>query len=504
MRQDGIHSLKEYQRFYPQGRHAAQLLGFSGIDSRGLEGLEYQFDSHLMNNSAMPSSWRRLFSGSAVDNLSGGSLILTLNHKLQYFTEKELRKAVSVMRAKHGLAIVMESQTGNILALANMPDFDPNNFGRYNPNTYLNRSVSAWYEPGSTFKIITVASALESGAIEKEDIFNCEEGEYQIQDRVIHDVAKFGWLPLKKVIQYSSNICAAKIGQRLSRPVFYRMIHEFGCGKKTGIALPGEINGKVHDYQSWSDTDVATISYGHSITATPLQVLRAINVIATSGLLIKPRIVQKILSPQGIPISLGQHRGGKRILSENVSKIMKEFMISVIQPGGTGYLAKINGVSVAGKTGTSKKFDHKRQEYSSTNHIVSFVGFFPSDRPKLTILVTIDEPQQKYLRSKGAAPVFKKIAEHAIKYHQPESFINKSDRPPDSTVFSPVAFNPLTFQDKGTFSYKVMSLLKGKTLREVIQISDINAIKIRINGSGRVFRVTKSGFPDTIYTVELR
>jgi cell division protein FtsI (penicillin-binding protein 3) len=235
-----------------------------------------------------------------------------------------------------------------------------------------------------------VATALESGSIQKDSIFYCEEGEYQIQDRVIHDVAKYGWLPLEKIIQKSSNICAAKIGQRIPKPIFYRSIREFGFGTKTGINLPGEVSGKVHNYQDWSDTDVATISFGHTISATPIQVISAINTIATGGVLVKPKIIKSALKSNGSQV-FRDNTKGKRIIKPETAEIVKSFMLSVIQPGGTGYLANIKGISIAGKTGTSRKFDLRKREYSKINHITSFIGFFPAEKPQITILVVIDE-----------------------------------------------------------------------------------------------------------------
>ncbi|NQU62976.1 MAG: penicillin-binding protein 2, partial [SAR324 cluster bacterium] len=239
LRLPGIYQLKEYQRFYPLKNHAAQLIGFSGVDSQGLEGLEYQYDRHLMANSDLHSIWNSIYNNPGLDEILGGSLQLTINSNLQYFTEKELERVRRLTLAKHVIAIVMESQTGNILAMANLPDYDPNKFERYDKVNYFNNAVSATYEPGSTFKIITISSALENNVVTEDSIFDCENGEYQIQDRVIHDVAPHGWLSLEKIIQKSSNICAAKIGQLIPRPIFYRMIREFGFGSKTGIDLPG-------------------------------------------------------------------------------------------------------------------------------------------------------------------------------------------------------------------------------------------------------------------------
>lgn len=502
---DGIHYLQEYQRFYPMEKHAAQLIGFSGIDSQGLEGLEYQFNSHLMDNTGLSSIWNYLYRKPRLKTLSGGSLVLTIHSKLQHYTEKELQNAVWAMNAINGVAIIMKSRTGEILSMANIPDYDPNNFDRYEPSRYYNRAVAATYEPGSTFKIITVASALESKAIDVESIFFCEEGEYQIQDRVIHDVAEYGWLPLEKVIQKSSNICAAKIGQRIPKPVFYRMIREFGFGSKTGIPLPGESAGTVHEYQNWSETDVATMSFGHTISATPLQVITAINTIATGGVLIKPSIIRQAFKGNGQEIQQPQPQK-KAILRKEVAESMKTFMVSVTQRGGTGYLARIPDVTVAGKTGTSRKFDFRSGQYSTTNHISSFIGFFPAEDPVLTILVIIDEPKEEYLGTKGAAPVFRKIAEHAIREYT--GYFDRNEViPTDRTeTFTFNHRTPDAEDEERTYPqnyWQVAELLIGKTLREALVTAEREKLDVEVSGTGIVRKVRTIDSEARKYLIEL-
>ncbi|MBU2512099.1 penicillin-binding protein 2 [bacterium] len=498
----GIHFLKEYQRFYPMKDHAAQLLGFSGIDSQGLEGIEYQYNEHLMDNSGHTAVWDYLYESPKLSSLSGGSLNLTIRSKLQYMTEKELRKAVQTMNAKNGVAIIMKSQTGEILSMANIPDYDPNNFDQYPPSRYFNRAVSATYEPGSTFKIITMAAAMDNKVIDKDSIFFCEEGEYQIQDRVIHDVSQFGWLPIKNIIQKSSNICAAKIGQRIPKPIFYKMIREFGFGSKTGITLPGEVSGKVHSYQSWSDTDVATISFGHTISATPIQVLMAINAIATGGILVKPKIVKSAVSANNEILSNESESWRKQILKPETAEIIKGFMVSVTQKGGTGYLARINGVSIAGKTGTSRKFDIRKREYSNTDHITSFVGFFPAENPVFSILVVIDEPQKEYLHSKGAAPVFRKIAQHAMRFYEDTaetqpSFDNSVTE--DQNLF----FTRETYENWEQAQKSIPACLQGMTLREALAFANFKDLNLEINGSGRVIKTIPINKGSNRYRIDL-
>ena len=505
----GIYQIKEYQRFYPLKNHAAQLIGFSGIDSQGLEGLEYQFDKHLMASTDRHSIWSSIYNKPGLNEILGGSLALTINSKLQYYTEKELEKAMRLMSAKHAVAIVMESQTGKILTIATIPDYDPNNFEKYDPANYFNRAVSASYEPGSTFKIITVSSAMENKVVTSENIFFCENGEYQIQDRVIHDVASYGWLPLEKIIQKSSNICAAKIGQLIPKPIFYRMIREFGFGSKTGISLPGEASGKVFPYENWSDTDVATMSYGHSISATPIQIITAINTIATGGILISPNVIKEAKTANGQQVQLAETQK-KRILKKSVSDYIKSYMVAVVDEGGTGSRASINGVIVAGKTGTSRKFDPKKQEYSSKNHIISFVGFFPAEDPKITIFVMIDEPQRKYLGSGTAAPVFKKIAEHALHLYPgqfpvriKEKTVTK-DGVPSETVFKALSIPTSDTHQKKPDAKRIVQRLKNKTFRDVLLIAARENITVEVSGSGIARQITPDLRRKNRFLVKLR
>lgn len=504
----GIYTLTEFQRFYPLKNHASQLIGFSGIDSQGLEGLEYQYDSHLMDSSGRHSVWKRFYNPENISQLSGGSLSLSIDSKLQYYTEEELKRAVLSTHAKKAICIVMESQTGRVLSIANFPDYDPNNFKIYDRSTYFNNAVSSTYEPGSTFKVITIATALENNVVNKNDFFFCENGQYQIQDRVIHDISKFGWLSLENIIKKSSNICAAKIGQRIPKPIFYKMIREFGFGSKTGISLPGEQTGKVHNYQNWSDTDVATISYGHTISATPIQIITAINTIATGGILITPTVINQAKNANNQIIQLNE-KNKKRILKKEVVDIVKGFMVSVTQPGGTGVRARIKGIKIAAKSGTSRKFDRKLKKYSSKSHVVSFVGFFPAENPRLTVLVVVDDPQKKYMGTKSAAPIFKKISEHAIHLY-PKKFPLDLKHIETAENTKPV-FHSSKIEDGGNSANaqskrikSIASQLKNKTFREVLIIADKENIKVTVKGSGIARSVTKNKSSKNHYIVTLR
>jgi len=507
MKLPGVHQLVEYQRFYPLENLAAQVLGFSGIDSQGLEGLEVYYNKHLMNGKKHQFDLETINSIKDDNKYSGGALKLTINTKLQYHTTKALQIAVTAMKAKHGIAIVMASDSGKILAMANVPDFNPNRFERFEQASYFNRAVASVYEPGSTFKVITIATAIDNEIISPNDIFNCEKGAYQIQDRVIHDTGKYEWLPVDKIIQKSSNICAAKIGQMIPRPVFYKKIRDFGFGSTTAVGLPGEVRGRVFDYQKWSETDVATMSYGHSISVTPIQLISAINAIATGGIRLQPYIVDEVLKADGSLIPQ-KKRKEKRIIKPETAEVVKNFMIGVTQKGGTGYSAHIPGVKIAGKTGTSKKFNAKKGEYTSKNFLSSFVGFFPANAPKYTVLVVIDNPRQNYLGYKSASPVFKKIAQKIIQ-HESNLHPSKMDElllPMDTEniLFAQGLVKNTNEKNLPKTMKSIKSRVINKTLREVLIVGTQTGLKFKILGSGKVFSIQGSNQPAYDYLVKLK
>ncbi|MBT4289914.1 MAG: hypothetical protein HOD92_21525 [Deltaproteobacteria bacterium] len=507
MQLPGVHQLVEYQRFYPLENLAAQVMGFSGIDSQGLEGLEVYYNKHLMNGKKHQFDLETINLIKDDNKYSGGALKLTINTQLQYYVAKELQIAVTAMKAKHGIAIVIASDSGKILAMANIPDFNPNHFERFGQATYFNRAVASVYEPGSTFKVITIATAIDNDVITPNDIFNCEKGAYQIQDRVIHDIGKYEWLSVDKIIQKSSNICAAKIGQMIPRPVFYKKIRDFGFGSTTRVGLPGEVRGRVFDYQKWSETDVATMSYGHSISVTPIQLISAINSIATGGILLQPYIVEKVLKADGSLIPQ-KKRKEKRIIKAETANVVKNFMVGVTQKGGTGYSAHIPGVEIAGKTGTSKKFNSKKGEYTSENFLSSFVGFFPANAPKYTVLIIIDNPRQKYLGYKSASPVFRKIAQQMIQH---ESNINpsKMDELPlpidiKNILFEQGAVEEINEKNLPKTIKSIRSRVINKTMREVLKVGTQTGLKFKILGSGKVFSIQSSNQLPYDYLVKLK
>ena len=423
---EGVHALREYRRVYPGRFFAAPVLGFTGIDTQGLEGLEYAYDSylkgaeglHVVDRDALGRTL--LISRERVLN-GGGSIRLTLDSAIQMFAESVLTKAIARWEALRGIAIVMDSRSGEILAMAQVPAFNPNDYRRYDKETFFNRAVTSGYEPGSTFKVITVAAALEEGVVQADSLFFCEEGEYAYYDGVIHDTSPHGWLTLGQVVQFSSNICAAKVGAALPATVFHEFITGLGFGKRPGLftgpdgrQLAGEATGYVLAAEKWTPVDHAAISFGHGILVSPLQLITAINAVATGGWLVQPSLVQEVRDPEGR--LLEQPRPGpRRVLSEATAATLRGFMVDVVNgEEGTGRRAALPGYTVAGKTGTTEKYDLEARGYSKTKHIASFVGFVPADDPRLTILVVIEEPAKGRYGGRVAAPVFREIAARAL------------------------------------------------------------------------------------------
>ncbi len=418
---DGVGLLKESRRFYPNRQLAANLLGFTGIDSDGLEGVELFYDNYLKGsaasvNAALDARGKFMIFDEFDDSAEGMDVVLTIDKNLQYIAEKAIARTVKEYEAKAATAIVMDPYTGDVLAMATVPSFDPNEIGRYKPHQWRNRAVTDVFEPGSTLKAFLLAAALEEGVIESDDIFFCENGEYDVMDRTFHDTKKHGWLSTRNVIRYSSNIGAIKIAEKLGESNLYHYLRAFGFGDKTGVGLPGEARGRLRHYDKWSGVSLNTISFGQGVSTTALQLTSAMGAIANGGFLMQPRVVKEL-----------RHMGGKtvkelnpiiirRVISEDTSEIVTDILASVTTSGGTGANAAIDGFRVAGKTGTAQKHSKVKRGYEDGKYVVSFLGFVPADKPALVILVAIDEPEHGFSGGGTAAPAFKEIATESLSY----------------------------------------------------------------------------------------
>lgn len=413
---------KERKRYYPEPSLAAHVIGFSGVDSRGLEGLELMYDDFLKGEPVFRKRERDAHGSEIimkgldlVTTTEEKNIVLTIDKTIQYIAEKELKKTVKKFNAKAGEVIVMDSWTGEILAMVNEPSFNPNLFRKLKPANWRNRTVTDLFEPGSTFKVFMMAAALENGNIKPNDIFYGEEGSYKIYSETIHDYKKFGWLSVPQIMKYSSNIGAVKIAERMGKKDFDKYIRLFGFGSKTGIDLPGESRGLVRDVRDWSKVSLATISFGQGISVTGIQLVTALSSIANGGYLMKPYVVKKLLNDDGSTMKEVVPTIRRRILSADTVKIMKKILKGVTEKGGTGVNASLSGYTVAGKTGTAQKVDLVKGGYGD-GYLSSFMGFLPVDSPRLTMFIAIDEPEGLFYGGQVAAPLFREIARQVMPY----------------------------------------------------------------------------------------
>ncbi|MBL0732482.1 MAG: penicillin-binding protein 2 [Desulfosarcina sp.] len=416
----GIDFIPEQNRFYPGKTLAAQLLGFSGIDGHGLEGIEFYYDKYLKGSDDRFTVFRDAlgyaFSGEKITgDYNGKNLILTIDRKIQYITEKALEEAVNEFKAGSGIAIVMVPQTGAILSLAHFPFFNPNAFNKFDREKWRNRAITDSFEPGSTMKIFSVAAAIESGKCTPRSIFFCENGAYGIGRNIIHDTHPHGWLSLQHIIKYSSNIGAVKVGEMIGPEVLYNSLCQFGFRENTGIDCPGETSGSLSDYKRWAKIDAGAISFGQGISASAIQLISAASAIANNGILMKPYLVQAVTDYNGRLIKSVKPTAKRRVVSPETAQAVIKMLKSVVSEKGTGINAAIDGYSVCGKTGTAQKIDDTGK-YAKGKYTASFIGFIPAEKPKAVILVIIDEPHDNHYGGIVAAPVFRKIALKTLDY----------------------------------------------------------------------------------------
>jgi cell division protein FtsI (penicillin-binding protein 3) len=411
----GVHSIAETRRFYPKRRLASQVLGYVGIDNEGMGGVEYALEERIKGQPGSRVIWSdalRRRAGTRVEKSSvpGDSVYLTLDENLQHIAEAELSEAVRESRSRSGIAIVMRSHSGEVLAMASFPSFNPNRFGEAPESHRRNRSVTDVYEPGSTFKIVAASAALEEGVASEDERIDCGQGGIQIADRYIRDHRFFDVLKFREVVALSSNVGMIRIGQRLGPSRLEAYVKAFGFGEPTGIELPAESRGILRPSQSWGPSTSASIAFGQEVSVTPLQMVAAANVIAASGYLMRPRLVLGFFRGEGAFLPSLAPEPVRRVVSERTAQRMTRILEEVVEKG-TGKTAALSGYRVAGKTGTAQKA--VRGGYSKTDFIASFVGFAPADRPELTALVILDSPEGDHSGSRAAA-VFARIMERSL------------------------------------------------------------------------------------------
>ncbi|HEY1924527.1 MAG TPA: penicillin-binding transpeptidase domain-containing protein [Candidatus Acidoferrum sp.] len=418
----GIYFQDENQRFYPKREMAAHVLGFVDPDEHGLGGIESEYDSLIRGKSekivVMADARQRWFDGSEAQRERGADVTLTLDEKIQYIAQRELATAMATTRAQAGSVIVMNPNNGEILALVNAPDFNPNVATNAPPEARLNRSVSVAYEPGSTFKLITLSAALDQNAITPDDIFDCEHGSIYYNGRRIHDHKPFGLLNVGEILAKSSDVGAIKIALKVGPREFYDYIRGFGFGAQTGVDMPGESRGMLAKVDNWGATSIASISMGQEVAVTPIQLISAVSAIANGGTWYRPHVISEVRRGGKLMPGFGalSPLEPRRVIRPETAATLRRLMEGVILAGGTGPLARLDGWTAAGKTGSAQKIDPSTGRYSPTNLIASFTGFAPMNNPAIVVLVSLDSPVGLHEGGQVAAPVFKRIAEQVLPY----------------------------------------------------------------------------------------
>ena len=419
---DGVGVVMEGRRFYPKGPFLSHVLGFAGMDGEGLEGVEHRYESYLRGEKRMmvlqrDALGRSVFPTDLTERnpTPGHNLALTIDEVIQYITERELEDAVTRAQAKSGTMIVLEPQTGAVLAMAVSPRFDPNVVSNLSPDRWRNKALADAYEPGSTLKAVVAAAAIEEHVVKPNTMVFGEHGRMTIANTVIHDHEKLGWVSFSQVIQKSSNIGAAKTGMALGEQRLHRYLQTFGFGQKTEIDLPGEGAGLVKRPKDWGRRSVASISMGQEIGVTPLQMVSAIAALANEGVLMKPYVVSEIRGPEGHLLKRVSPQVRRRVVSPETAHTVTKILEGVVTDG-TGGKAAIPGFRVAGKTGTAQKIDPRTGSYSVSRFVTSFAGYVPADNPRLAMIVVIDEPQGDAWGGTVAAPVFSRVGEQVLNY----------------------------------------------------------------------------------------
>ena len=416
----GIHFQKEPKRFYPARDLAAQVLGSVGMEDSGQSGIEHEFDDELRGRPGKMfisvDARRQWFADVETQPDPGDNLVLTIDKNIQYIAEKELEQAIHDTKAISGTVIVENPHTGEILALANRPTFNPNLRKQITPGGLTNRAVSYVYEPGSTFKLVTISAALEEKVTNPNEIFDCQMGSIVYNGMRIRDSKPHGLLPVWGVLAESSDVGSIKIALRLGEDRFYKYIRAFGFGQQTGIELPGETRGMTKPPSRWSKVSIAAISMGQEIGISAVQLAGLVSTFANDGVWVAPRIVTGTVQPRGTPQTVAFHPGAShRVISSYTAAEMRAMMQKVVLEG-TGRKAILEGYTAAGKTGTGQKVDPATGAYSKTKYIGSFAGFAPLNNPQIVVAVILDSAVGLHQGGQVAAPVFRRISQQLLEY----------------------------------------------------------------------------------------
>jgi cell division protein FtsI (penicillin-binding protein 3) len=472
------------------------VLGFEGVDG-GLEGIERAWNDALAGTPGKAIVGRDALGREVVTQLvltppaPGHGVMLTIDKTIQYLAEREIDAAYRRTRARAAMAVVMEPRTGHVLALAIRPTFNPNAFFDVpSKEVWRNRAVTDPFEPGSTFKVILAAAALDEGVVRPDDRIYAENGQLTVAKTVIHDWKKFGWLTFTEVLQNSSNVGSMKIGLSLGRERYHKYMTAFGFGAPTGVGLSGESRGLLRDPQRWSLLSLPTMSIGQEVSVTALQLVAAFGAVANGGTLMQPRLVRAEFDADGRETRRFEPKAVRQVVAPETAKTLARMLTRVVEEG-TGHLAAIPGYEVAGKTGTAQKLDPGTRRYSRAPGVLSFVGFVPVDEPRLVMLVMLDEPKNEKWGSEAAAPIFAAIAGPVLRHLE----IPPRDAPPIQIVTGSGAEGPVAGRVRLASAATetaagVMPDLRGSTLRQALTALTPRGVRVEIAGRGRVVQQT--------------
>ncbi len=500
----GVGFVTEHKRFYPNGPLAGHLLGFAGLDGQGLEGVERAFDAALRGDITHRAEERDargrelLPDGLDPDAVApeGAALVLTLDRRIQFAAERALRQAVETTGAAGAVAVVLDPATGELLAVANVPDFDPNRFAQARPAAWRNRAVIDAFEPGSTIKVFLAAAALEGAVVGPDERFFAEHGAYQLGGRTVRDVHPSDWLTLAEILRVSSNIGAVKVAERVGAERYRRTLAAFGFGRRTGVELPGEAEGALQPAGGWSPVSLATASYGYGLTATPIQLAAAFAAVANDGVAVAPRVVRGTLRADGTLVPFDRKaRGGaagvRRVIAPETARRLTSMLQSAVAPGGTGQEAALAGYGVAGKTGTARKVE-EGSGYAPDRYLASFVGFVPAAAPRFVIAVFIDEPKASIYGGVVAAPAFRAIAEAALAAYRVPPTVPAAPAParPGAVVLASAGgertVQNLLAEHASAGDVTRVPDLRHFGMREVLEFARGRGLQVEVEGSGWV------------------
>jgi cell division protein FtsI/penicillin-binding protein 2 len=503
---DGFFEMEDYTRIYPYGSLASHVLGYLGPEKKGLSGLEKEYEEELCGANGLKYIEKdvlgRLISVEeevSENSTPGKNITLTIDKNIQRILETELLNGLKNFEGKSAAGIVMNPQTGEILAMSNLPDYDPANYFLFPDSARRNRCLADIYEPGSTIKSIVMSMLIEENLVNEYEVINTENGVYKVRGAVIRDVHKYEKLTVREILEHSSNVGIAKLSDRIDKNVFYKYLRDFGFGNKTFIDLPGEVGGILIKPEKYSKISKKFIAHGYEISVTPLQMATAFCALVNGGRLYKPYLIKEIKGADK-RVYEGGPQFIRNVISEETSEKIKDFMVGIVEQG-TAKLAKIENVLIGGKTGTSQKIVDG--EYSSHHHNASFIGFFPADNPQFLVYVLVDSPQKQKHGGRVAAPIFREIAKKIIeKDFQLMPKQNENNNEPESFDIMFASLNT-SFNNKlqtnnytNTINKKkagdrinrfTMPNLKNYSTREAISILSQIGLKYKIAGGGKVY-----------------